>query len=114
MTVPTGRDALFEHTGVVTKYFRPPLGVISPAVLPAVVLCRHRILRWSLNTGEYSYLRGASSSDLADNFERRLHDRAIVLSHDDHAQVPEMLARILPVLVQRGVDLSGGLRSLGH
>jgi peptidoglycan-N-acetylglucosamine deacetylase len=106
------KDELFAHSGIVTNLYRPPMGIVTlPSVL-AAHRCRHKIVRWSLDSGEYSYMKNATSSALADNFLRRIHDRAIVLSHDDKDTVPGFLKLVLPKLVNDGFDLKGGLHSL--
>ena len=104
---------LFSHTGVHTSVFRPPRGAVSPSLLIAARYCRHSIMRWSFDSGEYSYMRDKPVSAMADNFLSNIHDRAIVLSHDDTDIMPRLLELVLPGLVDRGVDLKNGLLSLG-
>lgn len=106
------RDELLRHGGVTTRLFRPPMGYVSPSLLLAALKCRHDIVRWSLDTGEYSYMRGAPLARLAENFLGKIHDRAIVLSHDDHETIPCFLELVLPRLVEEGIDLKRGLSSL--
>lgn len=106
------RDEILSLTGITTKLYRPPMGVVSPSLIFASRKSNHRLIRWSLDSGEYSYIQNATSSELADNFFRILHDRAIVLSHDDNETVPSFLELILPRLVDSGFDLRSGLLSL--
>lgn len=107
------KDELLVHSGIVTKLCRPPKGILTLSLLLAAYLCKHKIVRWSLDTGEYSYMRGASPSALADNFFKKIDDAAIVLSHDDNDTIPDFLKLVLPRLVDEGVDLKKGLLSLG-
>lgn len=106
------KNELFLHCGFETSLYRPPQGIITPSLIVAAWRCRHKIVRWSFDSGEYSYMRGAVPSDLADNFLNNIHDRAIVLSHDDKETTPDFLKLVLPRLVERGIDLKNGLHSL--
>lgn len=105
-------EEIFLAAGVRTKFFRPPLGIITPILMVAAEKCNHRVMRWSFDCGDYSYLRDAVPSSLAENLLAGIEDRAIVLAHDDHENIPRFLELTLPRLVDRGVDLSGGLASL--
>ena len=107
------KDELLSQTGLTTKFYRPPMGAISPSLLFAAWHCKHKIIRWSLESGEYSYMRNATSSALADIFLKNVHDRAIVLCHDDKKTTPEFLRLVLPKLVKDNFDLRNGLLSLG-
>lgn len=107
------KNALLSQSGVITHLYRPPKGIVSPSLVLAARQCKHDIVRWSLDSGEYSYMRNASSSILAANVVQRIRDRAIVLSHDDNAEIPAFLELVLPRLVEDGFDLRSGLNSLG-
>jgi hypothetical protein len=70
-------------------------------------------MRWSLDVGEYGSMKNATPAELAKNFLKRVHDRAIVVSHDDKKTTPEFLKLVLPEMVDSGFDLKTGLSSSG-
>ncbi len=78
------KDEIFSHCGIVTEHFRPPCGIITPSLVVAAWYMKHKIVRWSIDSGDYSYMKNATPRDLAHNFFKIIHDRAIVLSHDDN------------------------------
>ena len=101
--------SIHELTGDLPVYFRPPKGLLTIKTILSIKFLRIKIVRWSLDTGEYSYLKHKSSQELAENFLRKVKSRDIVLSHDDNDKIPEMLRIILPVLTSKGFDLYSGL-----
>ena len=42
-----------------------------------------------------------------------MHDKSIILSHDDNVSIPDFLSLILPILVDKGFDLKNGLNAIG-
>jgi peptidoglycan/xylan/chitin deacetylase (PgdA/CDA1 family) len=106
------KEAIFSHCGVITDCYRPPEGIVTLSLLFAAWNSNHKIIKWSLDSGEYSYMKNATSYELAENFMSRIHDRAIVISHDDKDTVPDYLKLVLPRLVNEGYDLANGLHSL--
>jgi len=107
----TSRDEIFSNCGIRTEYFRPPCGIITTSLLRASWHTKHKIIRWSLSTGEYSYMKDATFNNLSNNFFNKLHDKAIVACHDDIDVIPRFLEIALPRLVDLGYDLSSGLYS---
>lgn len=106
-------DAIYDVTGHRTTLFRPPMGVVTPSLLFAARKCNHKIVRWSFDSGEYSYLQGRNVSELANNFiNHGISDQTILLSHDDNENIPGFLKIILPELIERGYDLKSGIDSL--
>ena len=106
-------DEIFSLTGITTAIYRPPKGITTPSLLLAAKRCKHRIMRWSLDVGEYGYMKNATPTELAENFLKRVHDRAIVVSHDDKETTPEFLKQVLPKMIDSGFDLKAGLASSG-
>ncbi len=106
------KDDILSHCGIVTKHYRPPLGITTISLLAAAWRTNHKIVRWSISSGEYSDMRGKTPRELADNFFKVFHDRAIVLSHDDIDTTPDFLKHVLPKLVEEGYDLKSGLNSI--
>lgn len=106
------QETIGQITGCRPDLFRPPRGVLTLPLLRAAMHCKLRTIRWSLDSGEYSYLRYATPEERAEALVARTTARAIILSHDDAIQTPEMLAMALPQLVSRGFDLRSGVELL--
>jgi hypothetical protein len=69
-------------------------------------------MRWSLDSGEYSDLKGAPADKMAEYVLAQATDRDIVLSHDDNHLVPQYLELVLPELKRRKYNLRNGLESV--
>jgi len=106
------QKTLSSLCGVDPVYFRPVQGRLRPSVMIAARRSRLRVIHWSFETGEYSYLKGALIERIADNLVERARGRMIVLSHDDFTHTPQMLRLALPRLREIGFDLAGGLAHL--
>ncbi len=107
-----GRDEIFSASGIRTTIYRPPMGIIPLKLLFAAQYCKHKIMRWSLMSGEYSHLINASAQELADCLLNDIQDQAIVVSHDDHETIPDFLELVIPKLLDKGFDLTSGLSSV--
>ena len=103
------KKKIFLLTGNTTEIYRPPMGIIPLSLIVAAKYCKHRIMRWSLDVGEYGHMKNATASELAEHFLKNVHDRAIVLSHDDKDTTPKFLELVLPELIDSGFDLKRGL-----
>lgn len=106
------KNQIQSNCGVVTKHFRPPLGITTPASLIAAWKTNHRVIRWSISSGEYSDMRGKTGKEIAENFFKNMHDNAIILSHDDKETTPDFLKIALPKLADEGYDLKSGLATI--
>jgi peptidoglycan-N-acetylglucosamine deacetylase len=106
------QQLLYDMTGQYPRYFRPPKGHLTLASYFAIKYCRLVIVRWSFDTGEHSNLRTATPEQRAACLLAHVQDRAIVLSHDDTEDTPQMLELALPRLVERGFDLATGVDCL--
>lgn len=84
-----GSDEIFSVSGIRTTIYRPPMGIVSLKLLFAAQYCKHKIMRWSLMSGEYSHLINASAQELADCLLNNIQDQSIVVSHDDHEAIPD-------------------------
>jgi peptidoglycan-N-acetylglucosamine deacetylase len=103
---------LAQTTGIKTKYFRSPNGRVTIPLMMALRACKMHYIRWSMDTGEYSHSINSNSTELAKNFLDKIHNRAIVLSHDDNMMIPKMLEIVLPVVLDMGFNLMFDLDSL--
>jgi peptidoglycan-N-acetylglucosamine deacetylase len=106
------QQLLYVATGQYPCHFRPPRGLLTMSNFLAAKYCRLKIVRWSCDSGEYSFLRAATPQQLAENLIAQVTDRAIVLSHDNTEKTPAMLEIALPRLVARGFDLAKGVDCL--
>lgn len=107
------QEKLHALSGVAPKYFRPPQGTVNLRILLAAKYLNLRIMRWSIDTGEYSDMRGAAPDEIAGRLLQNINDRAIVLSHDDSKKTPDVLNIVLPALVEMGYDLKRGIEAIG-
>ncbi len=100
---------IFDLTGQKTKYFRPPFGIITPKTIIASKRANHDLLCWSFDTGEYNHFKDASADVIASNLVEKVKPSEIVLSHDDSAKMPEILAHALPLLTEKRFNLKDGI-----
>ena len=61
------RNEIFSLTGIMTNIYRPPKGLTTLSLILAAKYCRHRIMRWSVDVGDYGYMKNATPVELADN-----------------------------------------------
>ena len=103
------QEVIRNITGVEPRYFRPPRGIISlPSLLAARSVGLQNIF-WSLEGGEWGRNRHAGIDSIIQSIIHGAKNRDILLLHDDHAYVAEILNVILPALRQKNIDLSGGM-----
>ena len=103
------QEVIRNIAGVEPVYFRPPRGIIS---LPGLLAARSVGLRnifWSLEGGEWGRNRNAGIDFIIQSIIRGAKSRDILLLHDDHAYVGDILDVILPALRQKNIDLNGGI-----
>jgi len=100
---------IFAITGESPRYFRPPEGIITLPMIYAARSSQLRIVRWSVETGEYSYMTESEPDALASNLMQSIESRSIVLSHDDNKKIPLLYEIVLPKLKEMGFNLHKGL-----
>ncbi len=101
-----------SETGFRPIFYRSPKGMITFNLLRAIRVCKVRFVRWSIDSGEYSHSRYSSPEEMGKSLLQRIHDRAIVLSHDDCDRTPGMLEYVLPRLNDKGYNLACDLNVL--
>lgn len=106
------RERIFDASGISTPLYRPPFGVVTASTILAAWRGGYRVIRWSVDSGEDTPMQNATPRELAQSVEDRLHDGAIVLSHDDNELTPEYLKLLLPRLAARGIEMKRGLASI--
>lgn len=103
------QEVIRNITGVEPRYFRPPRGIIS---LPSLLAPRSIGLRnifWSLEGGEWGKNRQAGIDFIIQSIVCSAKNRDILLLHDDHSSVTDILNGILPALREKNIDLNGGI-----
>lgn len=98
-----GRRRIERHTGRRPQLFRPPFGVLTPAVRRTARRLGLLTVLWNLDSGDSL---GATQRQVADDVLRRLRPGAIVLLHEGApASRRALLQRILPNVHRRGLHL---------
>ncbi len=100
---------IHDLTGVTPHLFRPPLGRISPTGLRAARSVGLSSLFWSCEGGEWNINKGKTPSEIAEFILCNVHQRDIILLHDDNELIPDTLENILPRMREKGLDLANGI-----
>lgn len=101
------QEVIRNIAGVEPLYFRPPRGIISLASLLAVRSIGLKNIFWSLEGGEWGRNRHAGIDFIIQSILHGANNRDILLLHDDHAYVVDILNVILPALREKNFDLNG-------
>jgi peptidoglycan/xylan/chitin deacetylase (PgdA/CDA1 family) len=96
-----------ESLGGQPRWFRPPLGRMNPATLLAPRYLGLQRMGWSLETNDWRCRSVSDARATADALLKSVIDRDIVLLHDDHPRVLDILDCVLPTLSRR-FDLAVG------
>jgi len=111
------QNAIEQFTNEKPKLFRPPLGTFSPTSLIAPRLLGLTTVLWSVKAGDWGLKNSDEARVLADRLSEGLIAKParndIVLMHDDHPYVGEILEVLLPQLAAQNCDLSSALDSIG-
>jgi peptidoglycan-N-acetylglucosamine deacetylase len=100
------QELLRSHLGQPPDLYRPPRGHLSPATLAVPRLLGMRTVNWTLDVRDYTCRSRHQALVLASELERTIAAGDIVLLHDDHPGVLDILDHILPRLQARGFDLA--------
>jgi peptidoglycan/xylan/chitin deacetylase (PgdA/CDA1 family) len=93
------RDLVYRRTGTAPVLMRPPGGTYDTRVLRICGEEGFEVCLWSANAGDWKRM---PAQEVAAKVLRQAHPGAIVLMHDEFAQTPKALARIIPELRARG------------
>ncbi len=110
--IALAQQAIYEVTGTRPIHFRPPCGILTLPYLLAIKSSGMKIVKWSYDTGEYSYYENEPADAISQYFLRAAEKGQIILSHDDNKKIPQMLSLTLPKLLERGFDLQSGLQAI--
>jgi peptidoglycan/xylan/chitin deacetylase (PgdA/CDA1 family) len=106
------QETLARITGEAPALFRPIRGEITVGSTWAARHVGSPQVLWSREGGEWGKRKRDSAESIADRLCRDVADGDIVLLHDDNDKVPVILERLLPVLVERDLDLTTGVQRL--
>ncbi len=106
------QQVIHDTSGEKPEYFRPPLGIITPSVIAATKYSKLKIIRWSVDAGEYNDMMDATSAEIASRLLDNVESNSIVLLHDDNEKIPHVLEIVLPELKRRGFDLQQGINAI--
>jgi peptidoglycan/xylan/chitin deacetylase (PgdA/CDA1 family) len=93
--------------GPARRWFRPPIGIVSPRVAQATRLARMEMISWTASARDG--VRGASVDDALGRLRPHLRPGAILVLHDGAERgdrrpiAPAVLARLLDELDARGL-----------
>lgn len=110
--IEDGRRAIFDACGVHVRFLRPPYGAVSARVVAAAWKTHHRIMLWSADTMEYTHHQGADAATITADLLPQVQPGTIVLSHDDHVLIPDVLQMAIPQMRVDARDLAGALDRL--
>jgi peptidoglycan/xylan/chitin deacetylase (PgdA/CDA1 family) len=104
--IRTTQQAITSATGAFVCWFRPPGGMVSPAVLRVTRELRLSVALWSVDTLDWRYQNGNEPSD---RVARRIATRAasglaqehpVILLHDGGGRRPALLAAVSSIIDQ--------------
>jgi peptidoglycan/xylan/chitin deacetylase (PgdA/CDA1 family) len=84
--------SILQTTGVLSQYYRPPGGVMTPDVLNAVQSSGYDIIHWSVDPRDWSLERTASV--IANSVKNNITSGDIVLFHDGGLNQRQTLAAL--------------------
>lgn len=101
--IQSAQKVLEDCAGEPVRFFRPPYGALSPAILRAAKDHTLRLTMWSLLAGDV--WRTNNSSAIAGSIMKKCRGGDIILLHDGHACGPATIAAVsetIPRLKDRG------------
>jgi peptidoglycan/xylan/chitin deacetylase (PgdA/CDA1 family) len=101
LEVTRTNDVLREIDGAATHPFRPPYGIAPVALLCRLRLAGIRTEYWSVDSNDYRHDSSASITRLSGD---ELEPGDIVLMHDDHPTVLDILKACLPAWAAAGLE----------
>ncbi len=97
-------DLLYEIAGIRTTLFRPPEGIITPAVTAAAKQGGYRTVLWSVDTLDWAL---NPVSQIVRTVGKKASDGGIILFHDwvaGKSPTPEALRQVIPRLKAEGYE----------
>ena len=102
-------DMIYTATGLRPKLFRPPYGVINPALTKAIKRGGYQPVGWSIRSFD---TRATSSEALTQRVIRKLHPGAVILLHDRCELTVAALRQIIHEIRREGYSFERADRLL--
>ncbi|WP_427365759.1 polysaccharide deacetylase family protein [Candidatus Caldatribacterium saccharofermentans] len=96
--IERAEKAIVNSTGRLPLYFRPPEGLVTPAIERACGMTGYSLVTWSLDSEDW---RAQTEDEIVERVLRDIHPGAIVLFHSLPRTV-RALPRILCALLEAG------------
>lgn len=106
------QDLIKKYTGESPRWFRPPLGHLSPSFLLISKLLSLNLINWSLGMQDWQCRSKKEAANAANAILERVKAGDIILLHDDNPSAIDILNIILPKLKDRGFVLDQGIHAL--
>jgi peptidoglycan/xylan/chitin deacetylase (PgdA/CDA1 family) len=107
------QQAIGNLTNYRPRFFRPPLGTFSFTNVTAPRLVGLRTMFWSASAYDWEMKNSTDARQRAEALNENLLQKStrddIVLMHDDHPYIGEILGSVLPKLASQGCNLSSAL-----
>lgn len=91
-----------ELTGQSPTLFRPPFGEYSNKVIETAQACGYTTIMWDVDSLDWKDLTAAT---MLDRILGRIQNGSIILFHNAGKNTPQAVARLLPILKERGFSV---------
>ncbi|HEY3102082.1 MAG TPA: polysaccharide deacetylase family protein [Pyrinomonadaceae bacterium] len=112
------QQAIEDLTRHRPRFFRPPLGTFSLTSLAAPRLIGLRTVLWSASANDWGLKSSTQARAAADALSEKLLQKPnrndIVLMHDDHPYIGQILETLLPKLAAQRCNFSSALDSVSR
>jgi len=105
--IQSAQEVLEDCAGIPARFFRPPYGALSPAILGTVREMNLRMIMWSLMPGDV--WRVDNPSAIVSSIIKYVRGGDIILLHDGHRCGPATISALretIPVLREKGYRFS--------
>lgn len=86
------------------NFFRPPYGVTNPAIAKAVTQTNQKVIGWNVRSLDTVI---KDKEKLLKRIVKKIKPGSIILLHDTHEGLPEILTRLLEYLAQEEFEVVG-------
>jgi peptidoglycan/xylan/chitin deacetylase (PgdA/CDA1 family) len=100
----TCQSAIENHAGVKPGIFRPPGGRVTPAALTVSIFKKLTCVLWSKQLDEWLFETKEELLMRAKIMAEAVNPGDIILLHDDHPHISEVLSTILPIVTAAGME----------
>ncbi|KAI9331487.1 hypothetical protein BDR26DRAFT_806891, partial [Obelidium mucronatum] len=100
-----GARAIFEVTGMVPKYFRPPYGYIDDRVRRIAATMGLHAVKWSHDTDDWRYIGTGENWKVLETYKNWMNQgvgNAISLQHDNVTDTASVITQSMDILINAG------------